>query len=118
MRNALYRLYAPLRITSCVGLLLNVAVRMVLNGLYEWHVLRQTCNLCSRGVFCWFSLSLLFLWRRFRWAAAAIVPVTCPVHATCIHETDLQSVWPGVLSLDMGPMCVTLGFNVILAVVR
>ena len=28
-----------LRITSCVGLLLNVAVRMVLNGLYEWHVL-------------------------------------------------------------------------------
>ena len=52
-----------------------------------------------------------------------IVPVTCPVHAvhtgpTCIHETDLQSVWPGVLSLDMGPMCVTLGFNVILAVVR
>ena len=28
-----------LRITSCVGLLLNVAVRTVLNGLYEWHVL-------------------------------------------------------------------------------
>ena len=47
-----------------------------------------------------------------------IVPVTCTVHATWLHETDLQSVWPGVLSLDMGPMCVTLGFNVILAVVR
>ena len=40
------------------------------------------------------------------------------VHATWLHETDLQSVWPGVLSLDMGPMCVALGFNVILAVVR
>ena len=47
-----------------------------------------------------------------------IVPVTCPVHATWLHETDLQSVWPGVLSLDMGPMCVALGFNVILTVVR
>ena len=49
---------------------------------------------------------------------AAVVPVTCPVYATCIHETDLQSVWPGVLSLDMCLMCVALGFNVILAVVR
>ena len=25
-------------------------------------------------------------------------------------------MWPGVLSLDMGPMCVALGFNVILTV--
>ena len=24
----------------------------------------------------------------------AIVPVTCPVHATWLHETDLQSVCP------------------------
>ena len=27
---------------------------------------------------------------------AAIVPVTCPVHDTCLHETDLQSVFQGV----------------------
>ena len=33
-------------------------------------------------------------------------------------ETDLQSVCQGVLSLDTYPMCVALGFNVILAVVR
>ena len=26
---------------------------------------------------------------------AAIVPVTCPVHDTCLHETDLQSVFQG-----------------------
>ena len=72
-----------------------------------------------QGVFCWFSLSLFFFCgARFRWAAAAIVPVTCPVHATCIHETDLKSVWPGVLLIDMCLVCASLGFNVILAMVR
>ena len=79
---------------------------------------RDRLAICVSGVFLWLSLSLFLCGARVRWAAAAIVPVTCTVHATCIHETDLQSVWPGVLSLDMGPMCVTLGFNVILAVVR
>ena len=49
---------------------------------------------------------------------AAIVPVTRTVHATCIYEGDLQSGGLGVLSLDMSLMCVALGFNVILAVVR
>ena len=30
---------------------------------------------------------------------AAIVPVTCPVHDTCLHETDLQSVFQGCVLL-------------------
>ena len=55
------------------------------------------------------------LWYKLR---SSIVPVTRTVHATCIYEGDLQSGGLGVLSLDMCLMCVALGFNVILAVVR
>jgi hypothetical protein len=40
------------------------------------------------------------------------------ITATCIYEGDLQSGVLGLLSLDMCLMCVALGFNVILAVVR
>ena len=65
-----------------------------------------------------FTFSLLFLWRPFSLGSGRDRTSDVPSPCSCIHETDLQSVWPGVLSLDMGPVCVTLGFNVILAVVR
>ena len=87
-------------------------------GFYELYLLSSVllgAMICGDQLFFWRQA---FLMISVAPKLISYLVFECPFHATCIHETDLQSVWPGVLSLDTGPMCVTLGFNVILAVVR